>query len=448
MHQYRLPRAPAMGCLVLLASAAISHHGYHCTATGAEVAAVAHEDVSLPSPPSEPASEAIEYSDLPTVMDAIQAVLDEKGYREGYDTETDWEVWTGTGEMVDLTPEARTLAFIEAQLEAKAKFATSVAGRTASASQRIFSKGAAERQQEIRSLEARAQQGNAEARRLLAVIEAAGEPEAPDDARWRKRIENATTTLASAELCGLIVYQAFECAAAGDDPGQVGVIMVSTPKTRQMAEAMLAKAEAPVGTKKEAITKYVKDMTPDELVSTIGAKTRWNERGDLCVVAFGQAPVEGATREDDKFALKEAEGLARQALRSVAGELALGEQSQASMKDKTQMANGTPIVISAKSLDERIASFADFLGLPGASTVHATTINSPRYGKLRVVVLEWNTRSAQAAKDLGNAMQRTAGSRGGDGVQGSRSDASASRPASAGKPAVSGAGRRSDDDDQ
>jgi hypothetical protein len=396
----------------------------------------------------------------PSAREAAEKMLAEKGWSLGYDADKEWGVWIGVGVVPDEDLDSRLTAFEEAALGAKYEFARYLSSKIASAASSYMDKNPADRAAQKKSLEDRAATGDEDAKNKLEILNAAGEPPAPsvgpaDDAgvAWRKRVENASSTVAQSAIGGLIVFQSFERAAEGKDPGEIALVMITTPKTRAVASALLGKPEqlAALGKSegKEKVSEWAKAITPDELLYTFGAKTRVNEKGELCLVGFGHAVVEGQEREDVQIAEKMASQMADTVMRNVAGEMIVGSTTLSRLTDKVKMADGTQFSKNLSSLRERINQVAKELNVRGLSIIRTQRVQHPKLGPCVIVVKEWNVAAAMKAGELAKALDAAGGWKGGDGLGGSGGGAAASGKGKAkGSGAVKGDGKASDDNDQ
>jgi hypothetical protein len=229
--------------------------------------------------------------------------------------------------------------------------------------------------------------------------------------------------------------------------------MITTPKTRAVASALLGKPEqlAALGKSegKEKVSEWAKAITPDELLYTFGAKTRVNDKGELCLVGFGHAVVEGQEREDVQIAEKTASQMADTVMRNVAGEMIVGSTTLSRLTDKVKMADGTQFSKNLSSLRERINQVAKELNVRGLSIIRTQRVQHPKLGPCVIVVKEWNVAAAMKAGELAKALDAAGGWKGGDGLGGSGGGAAASGKGKAkGSGAVKGDGKASDDNDQ
>ena len=457
-------RLAALSLLALIATVAVAHPtpvpawpqdaGSGAAASGGKDP---KKELSLPNPPDQAA--AATSTDRPSARDAAQKVLDDKGWTEGYDTTKGWGIWIGSAPISGGDLDDRVAALDEAMLNAKWEFAQYLGAKIASASQKLFEKNPAERAAQMADLKKRAAAGDHNAQDMYNALEAAGDDgpkpgeSKPANTQWHKRMENASATVAQNAVSGMIVYQSFERAGSGTDDGEIAVIMMTTPKTRAVADALLGRPNPAMlrGEKKDPIAAWVKAMPSSELAYTFGAKTRLNEKGELCVVGFGHAVTDGSDRESEEIAAIEAAKMADDVIRNLAGSMIQGVVAISKITDKTKLADGSVRSENKSSMKQKIAEAANWLTVRGASPIGAPRVlkDNPRYTDV-VVVKEWNVSAALKAGELAKALEQAGGYKGGDGLgaggQGG-GDTPAQKP-KRGSGAVSGDGRSSDDDDQ
>jgi hypothetical protein len=203
--------------------------------------------------------------------------------------------------------------------------------------------------------------------------------------------------------------------------GEAAVVLVSTPKSRQLAEALMGRGLAPTGTPGMPLKDYVKTLTPEALVYSCGATYRMNEKGELCLLGFGVGPVDGSEAEEVRFATDEARQAATSDLRSVAGELVEGSRLMSRVAEKTKWVDGKTTSESSRSVSTRISTVAKGLKMPGVIDVHTVRVRHPVLGDLVCVVRSWNLSDAKIAATLREQFAAQGGWRGGEGVQPDRS---------------------------
>lgn len=373
--------------------------------------------VTQPAPPADPAT-VFEVVTGDSARSRAEAFIREKGWTEGWDVEKGWGVWIGEASLTAADATGLALAMTGAQLEAKFAFAEHLAGVTESYTLAMSQKNPAQRRTEMDRMQKQAEQPGgdpvaASIRDLLASC-----PEQPDPSvAFRSRISTASRTAAQAAIPGMVTVATYVKTDKDGLDGTAAVVLVSTPNSRQMADAMLGRGPAPAGTPGTSLKEYVKGLKPEALVYSCGATYRMNEKGELCLLGFGVGPVDGPESEELKFATDEARQAATADLRAIAGELVEGSRLLSRVAEKTKWVDGKTTSESARSVTTRISTVAQGLKLPGVTDVEVRRVRNPVLGDLVCVVRAWNLTDAKNAAELRELFARQGGWRGGEGVQ-------------------------------
>jgi hypothetical protein len=363
-----------------------------------------------------------------------------KGWTAGWDVDKGWGVWIGTSTLTAADATGLALAMHDAALDAKFQFAEHLAGVTESAVMRTLEKNPGARQGEIARLDklAAAPGGDPVAESVRDLL-ASCPPDADPNVALRNRISSASRTVAQAAIPGMVTVQTYVQTQRDGLEGTVSVVLVSTPKSRQIADAMLGSGSTPRGTPGTPIKQFVDSLSPEALVYSCGATYRFNEKGELCLLGFGVGSVDAGDgdeteAEEVKIATEEARQAATSDLRSVAGELVEGSRLLSRVGDRTKLLDGTVKSESARSVSSRVSTVAKGLKLPGVTDVGPPRrIRHPILGDVICVVRQWNLSDAKNAAELREQFARQGGWKGGEGVQpgssgGSSSGSKASRP--------------------
>jgi hypothetical protein len=268
--------------------------------------------------------------------------------------------------------------------------------------------------------------------------------------------EDAVTATANAEVAGMFAYKIYEVAPP-ENTGEVAVIAIMSPATRQLSGAILGLNPSPIKKAKNSISQYVNSIDSETLISTHGVKTRTDQNGDLNVIAFGQSKARTKSSTQISMARKSARLAAMGALRSFAGEKVVSQEGGGASTTLEEYVDGTQAFIGEESLNTLVKARAASLSMPGISTVRSWTGLDSRSGEqIQGVIVAWNLGSALNANVLRDQLNSRAGSAGGRGV----SDARPVKPSGSGsnngvstnqKPAApspySSSGLQSDDDD-
>jgi hypothetical protein len=379
--------------------------------------------VEQPDAPAEPPS-AFEIVASGGALAQAEAFLESKGWAKGWDIDKGWGVWIGVASLTAADPTGLALAMQDAQLDAKFQFAEYLGGVTESYTLKTSDKNPAQRKAEMDKLSELADQPGgdpvaASIRDLLSTC-----PEKPDPSvafTFKNRISTASRTAAQAAIPGMVTVATFVATNEDGLEGEAAVVLVSTPKSRQLAEALMGRGPAPTGTPGMPLKDYVKTLTPEALVYSCGATYRMNEKGELCLLGFGVGPVDGSEAEEVRFATDEARQAATSDLRSVAGELVEGSRLMSRVAEKTKWVDGKTTSESSRSVSTRISTVAKGLKMPGVIDVHTVRVRHPVLGDLVCVVRSWNLSDAKIAATLREQFAAQGGWRGGEGVQPDRS---------------------------
>lgn len=395
------------------------------------------EGVKLPSAPTE-ASGGFEFvqGGGTSAKAKAESFVEGKGWSTGWDVDKGWGVWIGTSTLTAADATGLALAMIDAQLDAKFQFAEYLAGVTETLTLKNMDKNPGARQAEMERLEklASAPGGDPVAADVRALLGSAPTDAGSQNVALRNSISRASRTLAQAAIPGMVPIQTFVETKPGGLEGTVSVVLVSTPKSRQIADAMLGKGSTPKGTPGMSIKDFAQSLPPEALVYSCGSTYRFNEKGELCMLGFGTGSVdaeEGEEGEDDeeKFAETEARQDATDHLRAVAGELVEGSRLLSRVADKTKLLDGSTKSESARSVSVRIATIAKGLKLPGVTDVLKRRVRHPVLGDVVCIVRQWNLSDAKNAATLREQFAKQGGWKGGEGVQpgGSGSSTSGSK---------------------
>ena len=412
-----------------------------------------------------------------TAKQQAQRALGEKQWSSGYDANTGRIIQIESA-MIAAGPDdpesfghARAAAYEEAMLKAKKLMAEAMALQISASveSTSMFRKGKGKKKKPAGNNPPEAP-GMVEKLSMLAnsylddALNAKGiDPsaataseveEVAKEVKRSKEFKSSMSAAARAELAGVFAYKIFEEVSPGKN-GHIAVIAMSTPKSRQMAKAMLGSEEAPQGKAKSSTYSYL-DGEGDALIYAFGVRPRTNEHGELCLLAFGQSTAE----EDDEFAFEGAEqfaeAAAKTALRLYAGEAMVTQQDATQNQSLKTYADKSKEYNNDAAVKTRIQSVADRLSLPGMTPIYSAQL----YHELcdgaptAIVVYEYKLSSARALAELAREFGAVGGSKGGAGVTGAVAEGAASGSESApgarggsARGGTSGASSAADDDD-
>jgi hypothetical protein len=389
-----------------------------------------------------------------TAKQQAQRALGEKQWSSGYDANTGRIIQIESA-MIAAGPDdpesfgdARAAAYEEAMLKAKKLMAEAMALQISASveSTSMFRKGKGKKKKPAGNNPPEAP-GMVEKLSMLAnsylddALNAKGiDPsaataseveEVAKEVKRSKEFKSSMSAAARAELAGVFAYKIFEEVSPGKN-GHIAVIAMSTPKSRQMAKAMLGSEEAPQGKAKSSTYSYL-DGEGDALIYAFGVRPRTNEHGELCLLAFGQSTAE----EDDEFAFEGAEqfaeAAAKTALRLYAGEAMVTQQDATQNQSLKTYADKSKEYNNDAAVKTRIQSVADRLSLPGMTPIYSAQL----YHELcdgaptAIVVYEYKLSSARALAELAREFGAVGGSKGVFGLTGDVAEGAASGSESA-----------------
>lgn len=373
--------------------------------------------VTQPEAPTEPTS-AFEIVASGGARERAEAFVASKGWVTGWDVDKGWGVWIGEASLTAADPTGLALAMQGAQLDAKFQFAEYLAGVTENYVLATTDKNPAQRKAELDRMSNLASQPGGDPvaagiRDLLASAPADADP----SVAFKTRTSSASKTSAQAAIPGMLTVATFVQTDEAGLEGTATVVLVSTPRSRQMADALLGRGPAPTGKPGVKLQEYVKTLSGETLVYSCGATYRTNEKGELCLLGFGVGPVDGTEAEEIKFATDEARQAATADLRAVAGELVEGARLMSRVSEKTKYVDGKVQSESSRSVSTRIGTIAKGLTMPGVIDVAVQRVRHPVLGDLVCVVRSWNLSDAKNAANLRQQFAEQGGWKGGAGVQ-------------------------------
>jgi hypothetical protein len=243
-----------------------------------------------------------------------------------------------------------------------------------------------------------------------------------------QKFSDAKGLAARTEAAGMRALVTFEAIPQGKR-GSIAVIGYISKSSKEMAKAMLGKAGKVVrqDKKKEPIGDWLNTLDASTLLFTHGVLSRYDEKGELWLIAFGQATPEFDDEDMADIARDEAGLNALAALRSFAGEaLAMDKRKSTSLNMNTFAAEGRKTskeYENSSSYKSTTTAVAAALKMPGSQPLRSWDYVHPQMSAAGIeiatcgVVYGWNVSSAEAALELGKVLESIGGSRGGAGRQ-------------------------------
>ena len=377
-----------------------------------------------------------------TAKQKAQEVMRDKGWSVGYDSNSGKLVVIGSS-VISASPDdpmsfgdSRAMAYEEAMMDAKQKMAEAMAVVIeANATSSSMSKRSSKPKGDKGNADSgsKGKPGTADKLKMLASsyldealtnrgIDPNGDPEKVEKAvkeiKRSKEFKAGMKAAAMTELGGVFAYQVFEEVSPGKR-GSIAVIAMTTPKSKQMAQAMLGMGESPSGKAKSSNYDYLVEEG-DALIYAFGVRPRTNEDGELCLLAFGQSTAE----DDDDWSYEDAEGYAEDAammnMRFYCGEALSSERESSRGQSLKQFADKSEEYVNTSQRREQVQSEAAALSLPGMVPIYTAQVYHPLCNGVptAVVVYEYKLSAAQELAALAQEFAATAGSKGGAGVSG------------------------------
>lgn len=375
-----------------------------------------------------------------SALDQAYETLSQKGWGEGYDINTKRFIAVGSAaiKVPSGHPQfylARKASYTQAMLNAKKQLASylsqevsrSIESRYSEPSYGNALEGLQESVPEAPGMIEKAQMLiHSELDSLLA--EKGIDPNADSDAAAavikdviiQQRFQDVIKATARAEVAGLFAYKIYEVAPK-QNTGDIAVIAIMSPTTRQLSGAIMGLNPAPIKKAKSSISVWANSIAEDTLISTHGVKVRADENGSLNLIAFGQSKPRSQSSMAMNGARKKARLAAMGELRSFAGEAVTALESGGASESYEEYADGTSAYLSEESIEEVVKARAETLSMPGISTVRQWSGLDSRSGEqIAGIIISWNLGSALDANVLRDQLKASAGSAGGRGVSGAR----------------------------
>lgn len=411
--------------------------------------------------------------DTKSALDQAYETLNQKGWSEGYDVNTKRFVVIGNAAVKVPVghPQfylARKASFTQAMLDAKKQMASYLSQEVSRSIENRYSEpsyadafnGLQESVPEAPGIIEKAQMLiHSELDSLLADkgidpnADSVAAASAVKDIIMQNSFQDVISATARAEVAGLFAYQIYEVAPK-KNTGDIAVIAIMSPTTRQLSGAILGLNPAPIKKAKSSISQWANSIDIETLISTHGVKVRADENGSLNLIAFGQSKPRSQSSMAINGARKKARLAALGELRSFAGEAVSAQETGGVSESYEEYADGTSAFLAEESIQEVVKARGASLSMPGISSVRQWTGLDSRSGEqIAGIIMAWNLGSALDANVLRDQLSANAGSAGGRGVSDARpakSSGSGGGASANQKPAhspYSQSGLESDDDD-
>lgn len=218
-----------------------------------------------------------------------------------------------------------------------------------------------------------------------------------------------------AEVGGTQSYRTFE--SIKDGSGQVAVVLVTNETSRDLARALLGRGRAPTDLPAGKVGKWAETIGDDTLLYTHGAHMRTNEKGEVVLVAFGQATPLFDEPELEDAARREAVVSALLAARLFVGDMVESETSRETGSTIKVYADRSRAAQDDRLMCDRIRLKAEALDIQGEQERYSWSLKHPQSeATTQGCVLEISLSAAEEANELRKLMDDLAPSKGGAGV--------------------------------
>ena len=226
---------------------------------------------------------------------------------------------------------------------------------------------------------------------------------------------NEVELLALNELSGMQSYRTFESCPKGKN-GEIAVIAIQSPKSKQLQAALMGKGPPPLSDVKLSIRKWAQSEGSEVLLYTQGAQPRTNERGEVCLVGYGQCAAASEDGSDIDDARAQARLFAVAALRRFMGEVIAVQEKVDESSSISSFKSGAKDILADASFKKSVSAAGDALGMSGFDEVWDWEAVHPSSGKTVVgFVYQWSHSAMLEANQLREDMKAAGGASGGRG---------------------------------
>lgn len=236
-------------------------------------------------------------------------------------------------------------------------------------------------------------------------------------------VDEATSiarTFARAQVCGLTASNAF-FGTAPNGSGSFAVVMrASKASLAQARSAVLVAAKPPTSNVPLVAGSWLEQMNDDDLFNCFGVRIfRESEDSDsLCLLAFGQADINGGGESAQTHAEGAARSNAEQALRQFVGEYFLGARVLLNSSRIEELKNDQTSFEYSEAFRQRTVRIAEGLGVSGGFLIRRWSGQAGKAEDSKPtagVVLKWSVRDSDSASEFGKEMEQVGGAAGGRG---------------------------------
>ena len=226
----------------------------------------------------------------------------------------------------------------------------------------------------------------------------------------------ATEVISQAEVAGLQAFRVFE-QIAEDGRGQIAVVCTFSERGNAIRRALLGLGDPPSGAPGIRIGEWAAELGNEKLLYSFGVQPRVNEKGELVLVAFGQASPISTSPRSMSAARSKAKLQGMDALREFMGEMVATQENLVRSTTLKEFSDKAEEYESEQGFSELIKSVAGSLKTPGVATVHEWEYRHPYSDRDTAgVVLVWSVSQAVDANALRERFAADGASRGGAGI--------------------------------
>ena len=225
--------------------------------------------------------------------------------------------------------------------------------------------------------------------------------------------------IARQEIGALQAFRTFESIVPGSGGNEVACVVVYSPKSRALQEALLGRGSVSDGMAGIPISQWARGLGDESLLYTHGVQLRTDENGELNLVIFGQSDPRTESSRSQIAARDKAKLNAIAEARRFLGEMVYVSESQVESSSFEEYSDMSGSFEDSSEFLQQIEARADRLRMPGISWVYSWQFTHPlselpTFGVVGKVSVD----SAIEANGLRELFGAAAGSRGGDGIAG------------------------------
>ena len=344
------------------------------------------EGVTLPAAPSKVAwGFTLVHSGTTTEM--ADTLLASREWTEGWDTSQGWGVWIYSSWIDAPDPAGLPMAIREVQLEGKFQFADYLAGVVERSVMGAIDGPVDKQRARLERYDALSKTTvsdplAANVRDLIAqALSRGGSREA-----MQGQIAEASRVVAQAVIPSMLPMHTYVQASPEGARGLVSVVLVSTPASRALMSAVLARDMPPGDNLGIPPIGWLWSLSHEACMYGCGPPYIIDKRGELCLLGYGVGlSTTHHARHHDRAA-REAHIAAAQDVRWIVSELIAGSQLRSKARDMKVLLDGGIASETVATMRTNMSVIGDGLALFGIMTVYETRDHHPPLGSVRCTV--------------------------------------------------------------